>query len=161
MTGRFQNLDKLHLPARPANARQELGKILGPESGISDERVLKALFRAGERSDLARRADDALRGLASSWGLTQIMGLHLAGRRGSVRDLLDPGFHYHLANQLLAEFAASYQLDLGREFEEMFRCWNTGTPVGHTADAAYVANGLERMAIYRSLAAPPAAPKKN
>jgi predicted nucleotidyltransferase len=28
MTGRFQNLDKLRLPARPANALQELEKIL-------------------------------------------------------------------------------------------------------------------------------------
>jgi hypothetical protein len=79
------------------------------------------------------------------------MGFHVIGRHGTVRDLLEPRFHYHLANQLLAEFAASYQLDLAREFEELFRCWNTGRPDGRTADPAYVANGLMRMEIYRAL----------
>jgi hypothetical protein len=79
------------------------------------------------------------------------MGFHLIGRRGTVRDLLEPRFHYRLANQLLAEFAESYQLDLSREFEELFRCWNTGRPDGRTADPAYVENGLRRMEIYRGL----------
>lgn len=140
---------------------QELGKTLEPEGSRFEEGFLNSLFRAGETSELARRADEAVRRLASSWGLTQIMGLHLIGRQGSVPDLLEARFHYHLADQLLAEFAASYQLDLGREFAEMFRCWNTGTPVGLTADPAYVTDGLMRMEIYRSLMAPAEAQKNN
>jgi len=70
-----------------------------------------------------------------------------------VRDLLEPRFHYHLANQLLAEFAESYQLDLAREFGELFHCWNTGRPDGRTTDPAYVEKGLTRMEIYRELMA--------
>jgi hypothetical protein len=102
-------------------------------------------------------ADEALRELASSWGFVQIMGFHVIGRRGTVHDLLEPRFHYHLANQLLAEFAESYQLDLSREFAEMFGCWNTGRPDGRTADPAYVENGLRRMEIYRTLMRDPGA----
>jgi hypothetical protein len=98
---------------------------------------------------LSHLADEDLRELASSWGFVQIMGLHVLGRNRTVRDLLDPRFHYQFANQLLAEFAKSYQLDLSRDFEKMFRCWNSGRPEGRTADPAYVEKGLRRMELYR------------
>jgi hypothetical protein len=132
---------------------EELGEVLHPKTGEFHAMFLNSLFMAGQASELARLADEALRELASSWGFVQIMGFHVIGRHGTVRDLLEPRFHYHLANQLLAEFAESYQLDLTREFEEMFRCWNTGRPDGRTADPAYVENGLRRMEIYRALIA--------
>jgi hypothetical protein len=130
---------------------EELAAVLHPKTSEFHERFLNSLFTAGQASELSRLADEALRELASSWGFVQIMGFHVIGGRGTVRDLLEPRFHYHLANQLLAEFAASYQLDLRREFEEMFRCWNTGRPDGRTADPAYAKNGLNRMEIYRAL----------
>jgi hypothetical protein len=130
---------------------EELGEVLHPKTGEFHVRFLNSLFMAGQASELSRLADEALRELASSWGFVQIMGFHVIGRHGTVRDLLEPRFHYHLANQLLAEFAESYQLDLSREFEEMLRCWNTGRPDGRTADPAYVENGLRRMEIYRAL----------
>ncbi len=95
--------------------------------------------------------EEALRELATSWGYTQIMGYHMVGRQGTVRDLLEPRFHYGLAVRLLSEFAQEYQLDLMREFEEMFRCWNTGGPYGKTSDPAYVEKGLERLQLYREL----------
>jgi len=94
----------------------------------------------------------ALRELASSWGFVQIMGFHVIGRNRPVRDLLDPPFHYSLANRLLAEFAASFHLDVSRDAAELFHCWNTGRPDGRTADPAYVENGLRRMEIYREVA---------
>lgn len=122
---------------------------------------LRALLLGGQGSETQGRAEQVLRDLATSWGLTQIMGFHLIGRRGAVQDLLDAHFHYHLANQLLAEFADRYQVDLATEFEEMFRCWNTGSPDGRTADPAYVSAGLERMEIYRSLIGAQEAQKKN
>jgi hypothetical protein len=135
---------------------EELAEVLHPKTSEFHERFLNSLFTAGQASELSRLADEALRELASSWGFTQIMGFHVMGRHGTVRDLLQPRFHYHLANQLLAEFAASYQFDLSREFEEMFRCWNTGRPDGRTADPTYVKNGLVRMEIYRALRMGPA-----
>jgi hypothetical protein len=93
--------------------------------------------------------DQDLRALATSWGLVQIMGYHMIGRRGTVAALLDPLAHYRIALELLAEFAQHYGLDMTREFEEMFRCWNTGNPTGKTHDPAYVPNGLLRMKLYR------------
>jgi len=130
---------------------EELAEVLHPKTGDFHEKFLNSLFRADQAGELSRLADEALRELASSWGFVQIMGYHVMGRHGTVRDLLQPRFHYHLANQLLAEFAQSYQLDLGREFEELFHCWNTGRPDGRTTDPAYAENGLMRMEIYRAL----------
>jgi len=130
---------------------EDLAEVLHPKSGEFHERFLNSLFTASQASELSRLADEALRELASSWGFVQIMGFQVMGRRGTVRDLLEPRFHYHLANQLLAEFAQSYQLDLAREFEDLFHCWNTGRPDGRTTDPAYVENGLMRMEIYRGL----------
>jgi hypothetical protein len=130
---------------------EELAEVLHPKTGEFHANFLASLFTPGQASQLSRLADEALRELASSWGFVQIMGYHVIGQRGTVRDLLEPRFHYRLANQLLAEFAESYQLDLSREFEDMFRCWNTGRPDGRTSDPAYVENGLRRMEIYRVL----------
>jgi hypothetical protein len=132
---------------------EEVAEILHPKSGEFHERFLNSLFLAGQSSEISRLADDVLRELASSWGFTQIMGFHVIGRQATVRDLLGPRFHYRLANQLLVEFAESYQLDLSGDFEELFSCWNTGRPDGRTADPAYVRHGLIRMQIYRELMA--------
>jgi hypothetical protein len=136
---------------------EELAEALHPKTGEFHERFLNSLFTAGQASELSRLADEALRELASSWGFVQIMGFHVMGRHATVRDLLDPRFHYHLANQLLAEFAESYQLDLARDFEELFHCWNTGRPDGRTTDPTYVRHGLMRMEIYRALMVGPSA----
>ena len=69
-------------------------------------------------------------------------------------------YPFWLANSRL-EFdraaAAGYRLDLGREFRELFCCWNTGRPYGKTFDPNYVENGLRRLRIYRELQAVAAA----
>ncbi len=108
--------------------------------------------------------------LATSWGLTQLMGWHLvemagyAGWGWTVGDLLDPGKNLLCAVALLAYFAEHYQLDPAKEFDALLRCWNTGEPQGvPTFDPQYVSNGLARMAAYSALTAPasadpPAAP---
>ena len=114
-------------------------------------RFLTQAFGANNGQEIASLADEALRRLATSWGFTQIMGYHLVARKGSVRDLLEPQFHYRVTLELLSQFADDYQLDLGREFEEMFRCWNTGRPYGKTLDPDYVENGMRRMSLYREL----------
>lgn len=130
---------------------QELAEMLHPKAGAFHAVFLTGSFRTAHARELAASRDEALRELASSWGLTQIMGYHLVGRSGTVRDLREPRFHFRLALELLAQFAERYQLDLGCEFEEMFRCWNTGQPYGETFDPDYVEKGLRRVHIYRKL----------
>lgn len=129
----------------------EIEDMLHPKAGVFHAQHLTPDFSAAHRQQLAALDDEILRELASSWGFTQIMGYQMVGRRGTVRNLPDPAFHYHVALQLLAEFAHDYQLDLTCEFEELFRCWNTGRPYGSTADPDYVEKGLRLMELCRSL----------
>ncbi|HEV2349030.1 MAG TPA: hypothetical protein VG028_04190 [Terriglobia bacterium] len=128
--------------------RAELGRVLHPKADEFHAQFLPPALGANHRQALAALPDEGLRELATSWGYTQIMGYHMVGRSGTVRDLLEPAFHYRVALELLAEFAAAFQLDLAREFSEMFSCWNTGQPYGKCWDPHYVENGLHRMGIY-------------
>ena len=130
----------------------EVNEMLHPKSSDYHGRYLTAPFAANHQRALAAIEDEVLRELATSWGPTQIMGYHMVGRGGTVRDLLDSEFHYRVALELLAEFSEEYQLDLAHEFQEMFRCWNTGQPYGETYDPDYVPNGLRRMGLYRERA---------
>lgn len=104
-------------------------------------------------ADAFQRVDS----LATSWGLTQIMGyhvletLHIPGYYRSVDALKEPASNLTAALNLLASFAHRFQLDITKEFEQLFRCWNTGQPDGKTFDPKYVVNGLTRMAIWTSL----------
>ena len=109
---------------------------------------------------LASTEDGTLRDWATSWGLTQVMGYHVARRPGGVAILKDPATHLKFALGLLGEFVERFQLNPKLEFEEMFRCWNSGAPYddpktprieGKTFDPKYVARGLARMEIYRGL----------
>lgn len=131
--------------------RAELGRVLHPKADDFHTHFLPPAFGSNHRAALAALPDEGLRELATSWGFTQIMGYHMVGRRGTVRDLLEPAFHYHAALELLAEFAATFQLDLTREFSEMFSCWNCGQPYGKCYDPHYIQNGLHRMSLYREL----------
>jgi hypothetical protein len=132
---------------------REIQDTLHPKAAEFHARYLTAPFQARSAQEIASLGDEVLRELSTSWGFTQIMGYHVLGRGARVRDLLDPAYHYRLAVELLAEFAHDYALDPGSEFEEMFRCWNTGQPYGKTYDPAYVANGLGRMGLYARFAA--------
>jgi hypothetical protein len=129
------------------------------EPGKTDSyhrRALAAIETGRGETGLQGLDDAALRELATSWGYTQIMGYHMAGRGGTPRDLLNPRRHFCVAMELLSDFATQYHLDLGRDFAELFRCWNTGQPYGPprgpaTTDPDYVAKGLRRMALYARL----------
>ena len=129
----------------------EIEEMLHPKSAAFHGVYLNASFTQTHAACLAASPDAALRDLATSWGFTQIMGYHLVRREGTVGDLLEPRFHFRLALELLAEFAARYELDLAREFEEMFRCWNSGQPYGETFHPDYVEKGLIRMRLYSQL----------
>lgn len=137
---------------RASDLASEVEDALHPKAGEFHALYLGPPYAARQAAGLAGLEDEALRELATSWGLTQIMGYHLVGREGTVRDLLEPGFHFRFALELLSDFAARYELDLGQEFEEMFHCWNTGSPYGATFDPEYAGKGLRRMEIYRQMA---------
>jgi hypothetical protein len=95
--------------------------------------------------------------LATSWGLTQVMGWHVLERWAGIASTLDlalPARSLPLSLRLLAQFALRFQLSLARDFSEMFSCWNTGQPNGKTADPEYIPRGIARMALYGQL--PPA-----
>ena len=131
----------------------EAAELLPPDDTKLHARYLTQAFGERHGQEIQQFPDEVLRQLATSWGYTQIMGYHMVGRAGTVRDLLDPPFHFRVAVQLFSEFGADYQLDLGHEFSEMFCCWNTGRPYGKTFDPNYVENGLRRMRICRQLPA--------
>ena len=126
----------------------EVADILSVKTPGFHAAFLTAGFASAHAARLAQSPDEALRELATSWGLTQIMGYHMVGRAGTPRDLLEPRFHFRVALELLAEFAERYQLSLARDFAELLRCWNTGQPYGATTDPAYCEKGLRRMELY-------------
>ena len=129
----------------------EVDNLLPANDATLHARYLTPAFAANHCEQVQGATDQALRELATSWGYTQIMGYHMIGQPGDVRQLLEPGFHFRMAIRLLSEFVVDYQLDPQREFAEMFCCWNTGRPYGRTFDPNYVENGLRRMQIYRQL----------
>lgn len=95
--------------------------------------------------------------LATSWGLTQVMGYHvLEGSFGlqSTDDLILPSRQLPVTLRLLAQFAIHFKLNLAADYGALFTCWNTGRPDGKTADPEYASRGLARMQIYAQL--PPA-----
>ena len=134
-----------------SNLEAEIEEMLHPKAEQFHARYLTPPFATAYGQQVAALEDEPLRELATSWGFTQIMGYHMVGRNGTVRDLREPRFHYRLAIELLSEFAGHFQLDLAREFREMFRCWNTGSPYGFTSDPEYAEKGLRRMGIYREI----------
>lgn len=159
----YRHLEALAAGFKPVYAGVDAQELDGEvrEIGVrkADEfhrRALEALeLRIGGNS-LQGLKDAALRELATSWGYTQIMGYHMIGRKGTPRDLLDPVRHFRVAMELLSDFAARYHLNLGRDFAELLRCWNTGQPYVPprgvaTTDPSYVAKGLRRMALYARL----------
>ncbi len=132
---------------------QEVQEMLRPKACDFHAQFLTGEFLQAQRPTIAAMNDDLLRDLATSWGYTQIMGYHLIGRPGTVRDLMDPAYHYRLALDLLEGFVRQYGLNPAKQFEEMFRCWNSGQPHGRTYDPNYVGNGLRRMGVYRAVMA--------
>ena len=129
----------------------EVTELLPANDAALHARYMTRGFADIHSPELQRATDDALRELATSWGYTQIMGYHMVDRPGDVHKLLDPQFHFRMAVWLISEFAVDFHLDAGRDFAEMFCCWNTGRPHGRTFDPDYVDNGLRRMQLYRQL----------
>jgi hypothetical protein len=150
----------------PAIFRQLLAVIRGQESRWGSlvaadlRRVAEGGFQApseesgatqnNERSSVAAQ-QQALRELATSWGLTQIMGYQLIHRKRTLKDLLSPLSHYEIAVELLEEFGKRFRLNIPEDAEALFRAWNTGRPDGKTSDPDYALRGIRRMRIYNAI----------
>jgi len=151
-------------PIKADRLLASLGRVLHPKADSFHAEILTPLFASRHAGSLSSLEDERLRELATSWGYTQIMGYHVLGRASEISNLkfqisnpdpkilLDPITHFKVALELLADFCARFEIDPTREFEEMFRCWNTGQPYGATYDPHYAENGLRRMALYAALA---------
>lgn len=135
----------------PPEGSADLGgaqKGFGPQGGTSP------LEYAGLTREYLEGLDDqGLRDLATSWGLTQVMGYHVARRPGGIALLCNPTSHLKIALELLSEFAERFGLDLRLEFRELFHCWNSGRPYGKTFDPEYAEKGISRLQIYKELTA--------
>jgi hypothetical protein len=107
-------------------------------------------------SGIVSGALQRLDSLASSWGLTQVMGYEAIVFSITTSDLQVPSYGLRTSLRMLGQFASRFQLDLGADFAEMFDCWNSGRAHGRTADPNYIDNGLARLQIYQGLMPPKA-----
>lgn len=148
---RFEPAVYRHLLDVSTRRRPIFGAVTPAALDAAIARVLGPQQDSPRPSQAAATTDAALRQLATSWGFTQIMGYHMVNQPGTVRDLLDPAFHFRFAVKLLLGFSRAFHLDPARDVEALFRCWNTGRPDGATFDPAYVSNGLRRMHLCREL----------
>ncbi len=109
-------------------------------------------FNGITQSDIANASDAALRNLATSFGLTQIMGFHVIATFNNeitIADLRDPDQQLDLGVRFIETEAGSH-LD-NQEFDKVLRIHNTGKPNGVTFDPDYVPNALGVMSEYETL----------
>jgi hypothetical protein len=98
-------------------------------------------------ADAFQRLDD----LATSQGLTQIMGYEAIPFATTIDALKAPATELPITAKMLADFAARFTFDPATDFSDLFDCWNTGRPHRPTYDPKYIPNGLARMKLYESL----------
>ena len=145
----FGHILEVCLGKRAAFSVPGINRPLGAADFL--EYILKA--PAGFVQQLGAAAD-----LATSFGLTQIMGWHcveLYEEENLPKLKTDPLAQLDFTVHLLVVFANKYDLDVAKETEAMFTCWNTGEPDGRTYDPNYVANGQRRIQIYRQITTAP------
>jgi hypothetical protein len=132
------------------NVLAELSEVLlgkrAAYAGIHSEAIMDYVALA-DPHDLFPQELARLVYLATSHGLTQIMGWHLLAKNKT-----SEGNFLEFTVELLRDFADEFRLNLSSDFEQLFRCWNSGKPDGKTFDPNYVPNGLERMSLYAELA---------
>jgi hypothetical protein len=121
---------------------------------IATQPVGPALVAAPGSTSIITRAVQRLDGLATSWGLTQVMGYEAIVFSIDTSDLLVPLSGLRVSLRMISQFATVRDLDVTKNFDELFDCWNTGRPHSPTADPQYIPNGLARMQLYESLLHP-------
>jgi len=94
--------------------------------------------------------------LATSWGYTQILGYNAMAAGKPISYLQDAAGCLDFSIAMLKSFATRFDLDVSKDFEQLFDCWNSGRPGGKTYDPMYTSNGLARMQLYQRLLTSPA-----
>jgi len=118
----------------------------GTRDGGADARPLDAA-RLAFTSQMQRLAS-----LATSFGLTQVMGYEaIAFHTNGVEALQQPLSSLVVTVKMLAQFSSRFGLDLTADFGDLFDCWNTGRPHAPTADPQYVPRGLARLQLYQQI----------
>jgi hypothetical protein len=107
--------------------------------------------QAGIQASVAVTILKKLADLATSWGLTQIMGYEAIAYHTSILDLRSPVSSLARTALMLKDFARRFALDVAKDFPELFACWNTGRPHAPTADPTYIPDGIARMGIWATL----------
>ncbi|HUF02811.1 MAG TPA: hypothetical protein VMM38_01405 [Aridibacter sp.] len=103
---------------------------------------LRSSYQRIKREQIQDASDAALRNLARSWGITQIMGWHMVNNlKATVADLRDPEKHLHFTVQLLRIVGGQFLVR--RDYGSVLRIWNTGSANGKTYHADYVTNALK------------------
>lgn len=100
------------------------------------------------RAQLKDTTDASLRALATSYGLTQIMGWWAIHLGCTVADLRSSDKHLDYAAQLIQRNALKH---IESNPAAVFRIWNTGRANGRTHDPDYVYNAIAVMGTYRDL----------
>lgn len=102
------------------------------------------------RQQIADATDEAIRALATSYGMSQIMGWHVINNlKCTISDLRDPQKHLFYTIRLLLIVSGDY-LRRG-DLESVLRIWNTGSANGNTYHAAYVASALKVKRAYEQV----------
>jgi len=102
------------------------------------------------RSQIKDASNAALRNLSTSWTLCQIMGWHCLNNLDcTLAELRKPENQLKFAAKLLMIVAGDYIRR--KDYDAVFRIWNTGRANGKTYHASYVPNALAVKAAYNAL----------
>jgi hypothetical protein len=113
------------------------GKTKNNYSGVSRQQIMGA-------------SEAALKALATSYGLSQIMGWHMINNlKGTISDLRDPDKHLIYTIKLMELVTGQFLTN--KNYEACLRIWNTGKPTGKTYDPNYVFNALQVMKFAKPL----------
>jgi hypothetical protein len=157
--GVLDSLWEVLLGRTPAYGSLDRDKLLGflcPPSSLGDIAIDTPANDAPFTGDARAVVSDSMQrldGLATSWGLTQVMGYEaIAFHLDGVQRLQDPAGELPITLRMLADFASRFGLDLTAGTDAaasaLFDCWNSGRPHAPTADPQYIPRGLARMKIY-------------
>lgn len=111
----------------------------------------RAPYNRIQPQHLSGASDAALKALATSYGLGQIMGWHTVNNlKCTVADLRDPAKHLGYVVELLKINSKDGDFER-KDYIGEWREWNSGSETGRTHDPDYVANASAVMKAYESL----------
>lgn len=111
----------------------------------------KSVYSGIKRADIKDASDAALKALATSYGVTQIMGWHcIKNLRCTIADLRNPEKHLFYTVRLL-ELNGFPKNPTKSEMDGEMRQWNTGRETGKTYHENYVPNAIQVRAAYAEL----------